>query len=136
MTPSAIAQLLQKAHEAKDALLEATDALHELDDQLRGALVVEGPKKLPAGNTSPAGLVRAAIAEERRADRLALRALDVSMHFVALLEQALRPESPSLLLVCLSCGSTVRITERLARDVKNPQCVACAGDLVRPEVRS
>jgi hypothetical protein len=135
MNPQAIASLLAAAHEAKDAILEATDLLHELDEQLTGAIVAEG-KRLPKGNTSPQGLVRAAIEEERLVDRLALRALDRSMRMLALLEQALRPESPSLLLACLSCGSTVRLTERLAKDVKEPQCVACAGELVPAGRRS
>ena len=48
------------------------------------------------------------------------------------LEQALSPGSPRL-LYCASCGSTVRLTEKLADSLgearEKPLCVACHGDL-------
>jgi hypothetical protein len=37
--------------------------------------------------------------------------------------------APSDALVCTSCGQRIRVTERLMRLVKHPECVACGGDM-------
>lgn len=124
----ALLSIVAQAVKAKNAILEATDELKALDDAFDAY-----PKIVKIGaKDDESGLLREARRVAQRSDELCLEALNDFLHGVHCLEQALTPGSPRL-LHCAGCGATVRITDKLAEQVKSPACVVCHGDLALVE---